>query len=165
MAKVPADGHQDHVGRPAVAREGRRGPNREVAAAAYAREALATLAVMAITCDDRSLALRGGRHAPNPTSTSQRRRPIEKTHFGAFGGLDSLTVWLTNCWPQRPITPAIGGWSYLTRDILSSRNCLRSPIRFSFMAGFRALHDGVVPSVRVTAGMLRRSSHEIAVNC
>ena len=63
MAQGPTHGHQDHVGWPAVAGERGGGPNREVSAAAYAGEALATMAVMAITSDDDLLAVRAARHA------------------------------------------------------------------------------------------------------
>ena len=63
VPQVPAHGHQDHVCGPAIAREGGSGPNREVSATASAGEALATMAVMAVTCDDALLAIRAGRHA------------------------------------------------------------------------------------------------------
>ena len=63
VAQVPAYGHQDHVGWPAVAREGRGGSKREVAAAVCAGKALATVAVMAVTRDDERLAVRTGGHA------------------------------------------------------------------------------------------------------
>src|SRR6266550_4142476 len=49
VAQVPTHGHQDHVGGPPIAREGGGGPKREVPAAAGAVEALATMAVMAVT--------------------------------------------------------------------------------------------------------------------
>jgi hypothetical protein len=51
MAQVPAHSHQDDIGWPSVTREGRRGPNGEVSFTVSTGEALATLAVMAITCD------------------------------------------------------------------------------------------------------------------
>src|SRR6266702_3857834 len=60
VAQVPAHGHQDHVGWPTVAREGRGGPQREVASAVCAAEAPATIAVMAVTRDDELLAVRTG---------------------------------------------------------------------------------------------------------
>ena len=77
LAQVPAYGHQDHVSWPAVAREGRGGPKREVASTVCASKALATVAVMAVTRDDELLAVRTGRHAGRHyqhQTTSQTRR-------------------------------------------------------------------------------------------
>jgi hypothetical protein len=64
VSQIPAHGHQDHIGWPAVAREGRAGPKREVSSTVCAGEALAVMAVMAITGDDTGLlAVRAARHA------------------------------------------------------------------------------------------------------
>jgi len=66
VAQVPAYGHQDHVGWPAVAREGRGGAKREVASTVCAGKTLATVAVMAVTSSDDLLAVWTGGHAGRP---------------------------------------------------------------------------------------------------
>ena len=63
VAQIPAHAHRDHVGWPAMTRESRGGPDREVPPAVCAGEALTSVAVVAITCDDALLAVRAGRHA------------------------------------------------------------------------------------------------------
>ena len=74
VAQVPAHRHQDHVGRPAVARECRGGVDREVSTATRAVEPLAPVAVVAVTRNDDLLAVRTRGHAPDASSTSQRRK-------------------------------------------------------------------------------------------
>ena len=63
VAQVPAHRHQDDIGWPAIAREDRGRSNREVPPTASAGEALATMAVMAVTGGHVVLAVRARRHA------------------------------------------------------------------------------------------------------